>query len=283
MGILRGCKKIDFTFAAIRNNMIIGITGHKGVLGTIIKQQLEALKVSYSVFEGDVTIKNELHSWLQQNQVSHLIHLAALVPITAVTQDFKKAVMVNVQGTMNILEVLKQLNQRPYFFYAGTCHVYRSADAPLKETDPIEPINHYGTTKYIAEVLASNFINDYPMDFCIGRIFSFYHESQKMPFLYPSIKNRLATEDLSQPFMLRGALSVRDLSNATDICFKIIALVRKGATGTFNIGTGVGTTIKDFVQSLSTVPLDITYDATEPVQYLVADTSKLKQALDIHE
>lgn len=259
--------------------MLIGITGSRGVLGTIISRQLQDAGIAISLFEGDITNRTDIATWFQQQAITHLIHLAAIVPVNIVSDNYKKAVEVNIQGSLNLLEVAKQLNQRPYFFYAGTCHIYRSSDKAIKEDDPIEPINLYGNTKYVAEVLAASFIELYPLPFCVGRIFSFYHDSQKVPFLYPSIKKRLATEDLTKPFVLRGAQSVRDLSNAEDLCKQIIQLVKKGSTGIYNIGSGKGSTIKDFVQSLSPVPLNIVFDAQEPIQYLIADTTKLKKEL----
>lgn len=263
--------------------MLVGITGHRGVLGSIIKQQLSDLHIPYIVFQGDVTKPEDIDQWLQDQRMTHIIHLAALVAVDSVNKNFAKAILTNVQGSVNVIEAVQRANIQPHFFYASTCHVYKSSDTPLKESDPVEPINNYGMTKYIAEVLLEYHANRIQIPLCIGRIFSFYHHTQKVPFLYPNILRRFAEENLDNPFPLRGALSVRDLSNAELICDRIIKLVLKNAEGVFNIGSGKGTTIQGFVQSLAPRPLTFDIDKNEKIHYLVADISKLKSEIALDD
>ena len=94
---------------------------------------------------------------------------------------------------------------------------------------------------------------------------------------------RLSEENLDLAFQLKGASAIRDLSNAEDICRLIIKLVRKNIIGTFNIGSGKGKTIKEFVQSLTDKKLNFLIDENEKPQFLVADISKLKEVIDINE
>jgi len=115
--------------------------------------------------------------------------------------------------------------------------------------------------------------------YCIGRIFSFYHPIQTGSFLYPSLQRRFAAEDLSQPFRLFGADDVRDLSLADDLVAHIRSLLAKQATGLVNIGSGRGTKISDFVQSLAPRRLEIVNASEGNPTSLVADTARLRQLL----
>ncbi len=251
----------------------IGITGSSGVIGKIFIKKLKEKKMSYSCFEGDICSKEDIKRWVNRNDLEAVIHFAAIVPTIEVKENPKKAYEVNVEGTRNLINEIKNSKQNPWVFYASTSHVYKSKDTPINESDKIEPVSIYGELKYKAEeILAKTYKN-----LCIGRIFSFYHKTQKKPFLYPNIVGRLKSEDLSKPFELYGANSVRDFLNAETVTEIVIKLMMKKVKGIYNIGSGKGTIIKDFVQNITDKKLDIKKMGKS--DYLVADITKLNVAL----
>jgi len=142
------------------------------------------------------------------------------------------------------------------------------------------PQNIYGETKLAAERVLLSFQKSYGAHVCIGRIFSFFHNIQQKPFLYPTIIDRLKNEDLSKPFKLIGANSIRDLSNAEDIVDKMIKLMEVRACGIVNIGSGIGITIAEFAQKLADQKLNIVSDATETTSILIADVNKFKEIIN---
>ena len=73
---------------------------------------------------------------------------------------------------------------------------------------------------------------------------------------------------------------VRDISLADDLVESIILLAEKRASGIINIGSGFGTRIADFVQSLAPRPLTIIPASPSEPTKLVADISKLRQILE---
>ncbi len=257
--------------------MKIGITGASGVLGTILEQKLHEQKYSTSSFEGDIRNIAEIEKWIKLDKFESVIHLAAIVPPSEVEESLIKAFEVNSVGTRNLAKVLNSESPFTWMFYASTSHVYKSSSKPISEDGEIEPISEYGLTKYAGEVLAKKNHSN----LCIGRIFSMYHKTQKPPFLYPNIKRRLETEDLSKEFELYGAESVRDFLNAEDVADIIISLMGKKTVGTFNIASGKGTKIRDFVQSLTEKKLRIKDMGGK--DSLVANIGKLKKILDEKE
>lgn len=255
----------------------IAITGSTGVLGKILCRHFaDSNDVTVSAFTGDITKQEEVDKWISTLQADHLFHLAALVPVIAVNEDPFMAYNVNVGGTINLLSAVKKYDLKAWFFYASTSHVYKSSDSPISETDPIEPINTYGLTKLTAEKVCESFSKSYNYPVCIGRIFSFYHDTQVVPFLYPSMMNRLQTEDLSVPFKLRGANCVRDIINAEQVVDIILRLKENKYNGIINIAGGEGITVADFVRRISPSPVEIEAMDND-YNCLVADISKLKQ------
>lgn len=254
---------------------LIGITGAYGVLGNIFQEKLTEKNIPYSCFKGDICSKDDIKIWLENHQFTSIIHLAAIVATKEVQEDIKRAEEINIKGTDNIIEILLSFGQNPWFFYASTSHVYQSKDSPIQEEDTINPISEYGRTKYEAEKI----INKKYMNYCIGRIFSFYHKTQRKPFLYPSILDRLENENLAKPFNLFGAESIRDFLNAEEVVDIILKLANIKARGIYNIASGKGIKIKEFVQNISKTKLNI--ENVGEKDYLVANISKLKRELNM--
>lgn len=251
----------------------VGITGASGTLGKILIAKLEKNGLEYLCFDGDILQKNNIKNWFERNRFDAIIHFAAIVPATEVKADPSKAYLVNVTGTENLINGIKSSGQNPWLFYASTSHIYKSKNTPINEEDEIDPISIYGKTKYEAEkFVVRNYENT-----CVGRIFSLYHPSQKRLFLYPNILYRLEHEDLSKPFELYGANSIRDFLPAEEIIEIIFKLMNKKITGIYNIASGNGIKIKDFVQNLSEEKLKIKEVGEQ--DYLVANINKLNKVL----
>jgi nucleoside-diphosphate-sugar epimerase len=261
----------------------IGITGATGTLGRILCDRLKWASKSFSCFLGDLCDKSEVNKWIYSGDLDAIIHLAAVVPVSTIKENPLKAFNTNVGGTINLLTSIasKALRKKLWFFYASSSHVYKSSCEPISEDYETLPISLYGKTKLMAEEIVHEvgMNSKYNLDVCIGRIFSFYHQSQDGNFLYPSIVSRLKSEDLSRPFELYGADSVRDFLAAEQVIEIIIKLFNNRSVGIYNIASGKGTKIRDFVQSLTTTKLTIVPKGT--TDFLVADISKLKMEIGI--
>jgi len=257
--------------------MKIGITGSSGVLGKILTSSFLD-HFNFVPFQGDIKKKSDISDWLNTNNLDSILHLAAVVPTELVQSNPLNAYDVNTTGTLNLLNEALNLDKKPWIFYASSSHVYKSSKSPLNEQDDLQPISLYGKTKLFADLICQDALKQTDLKICIGRIFSFYHDYQKKPFLYPSIIERLSNEDLNKPFFLEGGESIRDFLNAEDVCKIIIKLMLKQYIGIINIGSGKGITIKQFVQKFS--HKKITFKTNSKFDYLVADISKLNKIIN---
>lgn len=252
---------------------MIGLTGATGVLGKIFCNKFNSCCADFVTYSKDICDYESVYEWIAKNKIDKLIHLAAMVPTSFVKDNPLRAYEVNVSGTINLLKAFGAMPAvNKWLFYASTSHVYKHSDVPLREDGLIAPVSLYGKTKHMAEEVI---LDAAPTDMkvCVGRIFSFYDESQVGSFLYPSLRRRFETEDLMQPFLLRGAESVRDFLPATKVVEIILDLMAREGEGVFNIGSGKGTTIGEFAQKISPVPLSIVSDGASDC--LIADVHKL--------
>jgi len=249
----------------------VGITGATGVLGRILQKKLNDNSINYSVFSKDITVKHDVESWVRENDFDYIFHFAALVPTDLAKNAFDKAKEVNVIGTQYLVSSILESKKQTILFFSSSSHVYESKKTPITENDKLNPISKYGETKLGAEYEVKKLRH-----YCIGRIFSFFHETQEGNFLYPKMKHRIQNENL-ESFELYGADSIRDISNAEKIVDIIYELYKKRITGIYNIGSGEGIKIKDFVKSLT--DKNISFIKKGSTDYLVADISKLKKVL----
>lgn len=259
--------------------MKILITGSGGILGHRMLQVLadRLPKAEVVRFSGDLTIPRDVAKHFQSSDYDAVIHLAAMVSVPEVKANPGQAYAVNVGGTINLLRCCQDQTIPPYFLYASSAHIYSPSDQPIAEGAAKEPLTLYGKTKYWGEQIAQEMCEMTAQPFCAARIFSLWDEEQKPPYLYGAIKARLETENLAEPFFVYSAASQRDFSSATELAHMMVQLLQKKATGPINIGSGKGTEIRQFVQSLADRPLNI---ETEPSKTtLIADISRLKQIL----
>ena len=257
------------------------ITGGTGVLG---RRLLPLLEPNAALFAGDVRDADAVSAWVRRVRPTRLFHLAARVPVARVEADPDEAMAVNATGSRNVARALAAHAPDAWLFHASTSHCYRPQDRALREDDPLDPHTLYGRTKRAAEDAVREAVRETGLRVCVGRLFSFWDERQAPPFLYPSLKARIARRlgdaagDPSVPFALRGASDIRDLSPAPMLAALIAALAAREARGVVNLGAGRGVRIEDVAQRIAGGRLRIEASGGAPTA-IVADLARLRAAL----
>ena len=259
-------------------NIKIGITGSTGVLGSILTKKLRQKKYNIRVFQSDICDFLKVRDWIKNHNFDAIFHLASLVPVKLCNDDPLKACSINIGGTNNILNSIKSLDKKPWLFYASTSHVYKLKKTPLSETDNISPRTFYGYTKLMGEILLENTHLSNNINYCIGRIFSFYSDAQSEEFLYSSIRKKLKKNLNKKNIFIFNANNVLDIQKAESVVKIIIKLFEKKAQSTFNIGTGKGVEIKSFVKKLAKKKITILTN-TKKKTIVVANIKKLNSVI----
>src|SRR6187399_2266057 len=114
---------------------------------------------------GDITDAENFERTVTDNQITHVIHLAAL-QVPFVRADPIQGARVNVVGTAVVLETVKRhTNQIQGFAYASSVGVYGAAElypaGPLANDAPAHPANLYGVYKQANEGMARIYWQDY--------------------------------------------------------------------------------------------------------------------------
>ena len=259
-----------------RHKISIGITGHKGVIGSEFIKRNKNFK--FIPFKGDITNQTHIYKWIKNNSFEILLHFAAIVPVKEVENNFLKAKKVNYKGTKNLVDAI--IKYRPnnliWFFYASTSHIYKASNKKIKENDRKIPITRYGLTKLMAENYILKKRKNPHIKFCIGRVFSFFHHKQKPSYFIQTVYRKIYQQKNSRIF-LTGLQQYRDVLGVKDVCEAINFLQTKKAEGIYNIASGSKTKLLKIVKILlGTKKIKITTDR-DVEKNLFANTDKINR------
>jgi UDP-glucose 4-epimerase len=183
------------------------------------------------------------------NDCDGIFHEAAL---TLVQESFTKQEEyneVNVIGTENIFKIAQEKNIKVVF--ASSSSVYGNVQKiPIKESDPKNPINPYGTTKLKDEKLAEKY-SKLGVKIIGLRYFNVFGIGQTGSYAGVITKFINKLKQKSIPQIYGDGMQVRDFIFVDDIAHaNFTAMNSSISSGFFNIGTGIGTTIKQLSEYL---------------------------------
>ena len=203
---------------------------------------------------GDIRDKTIPHDVF--DGVDSVIHLAALIDISASVADPIQNHEVNVNGTFNMLHAAIKHNVKKFVFASSTAVYGDAKTLPLQENIALHPISPYAASKVAGEAYCSAFASCFGLETIVLRFFNIYGpRSENSPysgvitkFLQKIIKGEALTID-GDGEQTRDFIHVSDIVKAV-----ILALEHEGLKGeVFNVCTGVPTSINQLAATLKTV------------------------------
>jgi len=230
-------------------------------------------------------------SCLVRNLVSDVdcvVHLAALISVPESIKDPVLTNDVNVNGTLNLLKASVDFGIKR-FVYASSCAVYGNAESlPIKEDCPARPESPYGVSKLVAENCVRTFHEDFGLETVCLRYFNVYGPRQVYSDYSGVITQFMSRLAKDLPLVIFGdGEQARDFVHVQDVAeVNMLALKNGGIAGeTFNIGTGVTTTVNQLARILLEITdkthLEITRSKPRKgdIKHSVADISKARKKL----
>jgi nucleoside-diphosphate-sugar epimerase len=168
---------------------------------------------------------------------------------------------------------------------AGTCFEYAHVGAaPLHETmSPLLPDTLYGTSKVALASVITRFAQEAGVTSAWGRVFFLYGPHEHPNRLVSSVIRALL-EGREAPCTV--GTQVRDFLHVRDVAAAFVALLRSPTTGSVNIASGGGVTVRDLVleigEQIGRPELVIlgarSLSAADP-PYIVADATRLRDEI----
>ncbi|MBU2068140.1 NAD-dependent epimerase/dehydratase family protein, partial [Patescibacteria group bacterium] len=212
--------------------------------------------------------------------------LVAIPLATASNVFFDDAIQINLNGHINLLAAMREIDSVERIIYTSSSFVYGHFKYdPADEKHPTEPIDIYGGTKLSCEILTKAYAKRFGVYYTIIRPSAVYgptDANRRVSQIF--VENALT----NKPLQLHGGGKDKvDFTYLTDIAhgFVLAALSPKAKNEIFNITAGKGRSAEEFASILSDLLPDKVKtiikpaDLNRPIRGSL-DITKAKKLLD---
>ena len=184
----------------------------------------------------DLRDKNALAQAFTDMTPDACVHLGAISFVPAGVSDPGTMLSVNIGGTLNLLEIVRDQAETCRTLVVSTAQIYAPTpdDSPITEDGTIAPINLYAVTKSAADLSSLAFASRYDLPIMTARPNNHTGPGQSPHFVVPSFISQITriAVDKTNPVMQVGNLeSERIFADVRDIVRAYRLLLEKGHPG----------------------------------------------------
>lgn len=198
-----------------------------------------------------------LTEMLQKDRPDAVIHLAGQTFVPEAFRAPQQTFEVNLLGTLNLLQALKQSGFCGSFLYVSSGDVYgqvNEEDLPIRETLLPRPRNPYAVSKVAAELLCLQWSYLEPWRIMVARPFNHIGPGQRSDFVIPGVARQLARIrlGLQAPRIEVGDVDVtRDFLDVRDVLDAYFHLLDRGRNGEiYNVCSGMEYRVRDLIEQM---------------------------------
>jgi UDP-glucose 4-epimerase len=220
---------------------------------------MQDIKNDVDCVEADVCDAAALEKAIDAYGITHIAHLAALMPGPAEANP-RLGIRVGIDGTVNVLEVVRAKNIKRVVFTSSKA-VYGEilgdcappTCKPVREDHPKQPADMYGTIKVCCEEIGKYYREMYGVEFIALRYVSIYgpgKEARHGPLsFYGQLIERARSGE--KWIVSQGGDQLNDAVYVGDVARSIYLALKTPAPGewVFNIGTGKTCTPREFLNA----------------------------------
>ena len=197
----------------------------------------------------DISQAPELDRVMDRVRPVSVFHLAAQSSVTVSVQDPQRDCMVNVQGTLNVLEAAKRHRAPVVFTSTGGAIYGNQAPIPTPEDSIPAPLAPYGASKWAGEAYTVTWraSSDLPHAVCrLGNVYGPRQSPHGEAGVIAILSYHLWSK--TSPTLYGYGRPTRDYVHVLDVVRALIAA--NGIAGVFNIAAGVETDVKTIYEQL---------------------------------
>lgn len=271
----------------------------KNEISAFVLNEKEAGRVNLpkeNIYPVDITNASKVKDTVKAVRPDMVFHLAAQSSVGLSWKHPALTYSVNITGTVNILEALKEFSPNARILLVGSAEQYGSVaidEQPIKETQHLVGNNPYSVSKMAQEAAARLFLKDSNLQIIRVRAFNHIGAGQETKFVIPNWCSQAISmeKDLKKdPCLFVGNINVkRDFTDVRDIVRAYILLAENGKSGEiYNVGSGISHSLEDVLKLIkeNSFRKDITWKVDESrlrpsdIEELCADVTKLKSTVD---
>lgn len=217
------------------------IIGSRGFVGPHLENRLKELE--YDVFEFDLKLGDDIRDYeqvrtaIEKYQPDYIFNLAGMAYVGESQTNPQRAVDIHINGTINVLEAVKQLGLPTKVHLASTSEEYGyRKEINITEKTATRPETIYGATKNAMTNIALDYTRRYGMHIVITRAFNHLGVGQGQQPVSASFARQIALIERGELDKLRhGNLeSCRNFTDVRDIV-RAYADVINAEPGVYNV------------------------------------------------
>ena len=284
----------------------------------VLNRILEILRISnieakerLHILKGDLRNKSDIDEIFNfakklRKPIDSVIHFAGLKSVSESIEDPILYWENNVIGTINLIEIMNRYDCKNIVFSSSATVYKNTLEKLLNENDYCEPVNPYGNSKLTVERFLGDIFQKQPDEWRIGCLRYFNpvgaHQSGligedptgKVNNIYPQI-TKVAIGKLrdikifGSDWPTRDGTGIRDYIHVMDLAEGHMLVLdyllnQEPQVLTLNLGTGRGTSVKEFIeifQKVNKVKVPFIYHERRPGDkaFVVANNSLAKTIL----
>lgn len=228
---------------------------------------IEALHPDARFYRGDIRDKDFLDNLFKKENIDSIIHFAANSLVGESMQDPLKYYDNNLYGTMVLLKSMVENNVKKIVFSSTAATYGEPENIPILETDNTNPTNTYGETKLSMEKMFKWVSLAHGVNFVSLRYFNACgaHKSGKIgedhspeTHLIPIVlqvanKKRQSVNIFGNDYQTPDGTCIRDYIHVSDLAvahyLALEYLNKGGKSDIFNLGNGVGFSVKEVIDA----------------------------------
>ncbi len=182
---------------------------------------------------------------IKKAEPDYFFHLAAQMNVRRSVESPTFDAEVNILGSLNLLEVLKDLKLKKFIFASSGGTVYgEQRDFPAKEDHSLNPLCPYGVAKLAVEKYLYYYKENYGLDSIALRFANIYGPRQD-PHGEAGVIAIFATKMINreQALVNGDGKQTRDYVYVKDVVDAVIKVMEVEGSDIFNIGTGIETDV----------------------------------------
>src|SRR3954447_16871953 len=246
----------------------------------------DALARGARLVEADIRDADALRAIFSDARPEVVFHLAAQIDVRKSVADPAVDAAINVGGTINVLAASHEAGvRRGVNTWSGGAIYGEGQVLPAPESHPVAPESPYGLSKFCAEQYCEIYERMHGMSVASVRYSNVYGPRQD-PLGEAGVIAIFCGKllDGGRPTVFGDGLQTRDYVFVGDVVEANLAAASSNATGPFNVGTGVESTVLDIVAVLgaqSDRPFEPEFQPERlgEVRHIALDTTRARQEL----
>ena len=218
---------------------LLALGHHVVIIDDFRSGHLSNLPANVHLYRADITSAH-IEEIFRDEKPEFVYHYAAQISVQLSMQDPKKDAETNVNGSLNLLENCLRYGVKKFIYTSSGGAIYgEPLYLPCDETHPVNPLAHYGVSKYAVENYLHVYRQSYGLDYTILRLSNVYGPRQD-PFGEAGVVAIFSQAILSgRPVVINGdGEQERDFVYVRDVVEANIKALDTGSGEAFNIGTG---------------------------------------------